>query len=571
MNAAVLQKIIAIINEDCALAQKRQLLRDTELKLPESEQVVKAIIIDLLSEHIMPVELNTPLHVYELQATTEDTYKTLSQVLISSACNYFNATCGELLWDHYHNVDYAGKAISGYWQEISNPSLNNDYSYYEAALGICRIYAKYRVPDFDFDVFFVNCRNYLLNHVDKLQHFGITWLKALILCGKSFKEIEQLTKDIITCLEESKDYDLAIAYEQFLEAQYCSNKQSDNVLATREKIARLYEASADTYDWEDSKMSHRIVHQIQNAMNTWNRIGNSAAQDERKRLAKRIIPVKKESLKAMQTFKSEPFDLTETVNYFKERIEKSSIEESIYNLAFITKLETPSALDEYRKQTATFLSSMFATTIIDQAGRKKCIVPAFYNASPEDKISALEHEASKKYSTLAQVFLLRYMYLLQEKEEVPENVLRSILVENAFVPEDRIESFIKGLAAGFKLDFVTAIPILIPQVENAIRIMAENCGAVVYKTKTDGTEECLSLESILKLPEVVECLDEDLLFNIRVFFTSEYGIGMRNNNAHGLLADTQLQSDNSIAVWWFTLRLCCMFSHRFYLQGRAEE
>ena len=183
----------------------------------------------------------------------------------------------------------------------------------------------------------------------------------------------------------------------------------------------------------------------------------------------------------------------------------------------------------------------------------------------------MEYNAAKKYSTLAQAFIIRYLYLLQKKEEVSDDILCLILVENAFVPEDRIESFVKGISAGFKMDFITAIPILMPQEENTIRVMAETCDAVVYKTNTDGTEECLSPESILKLPEVVDCIEEELLFNLRVVYNSEYGIGLRNNNAHGFLGDGQLQSDISIVAWWFTLRLCCMFSNKCLKEGLKKS
>lgn len=570
MDAIVLQEIIGIINADLTPAQKRQMLRDANLNLPENEQTAKNIIVDLLSEHIMPYELGEPLCIYELQSATDDTYKDLSQILDASNYCYFNATCGELLWDYYHEVKYATKAIDGYWHELLTPSIRNDYSYYETALSICRIYSKYHIPDFNFNLFCDNCTEYLMNHTNKLRHFGVTLLKALHLCGKPFEIIENTAEYIIAKSEKSNDYDLAIAYAQLLETQYSNNKQTEKLLQTRERIAKLCEASANTYNWDDPAMAHRIIHEIQNAMNAWNRVGNSMAKEERKRLAKRIAPVKQASLKAMQTLKSEPYDLTEAINYLEDLIKNSSLEDNIYNLAFISKLESPVELEERRKNSPSFLSSMFATTIIDQAGRKKCIVPAYHNASQEDKIHVLEYNAAKKYSTLAQAFIIRYLYLLQKKEEVTEDLLRLIMKENAFVPEDRIESFVKGFSAGFKMDFITAIPILMPQAENAIRVMAETCGAVVYKTNTDGTEECLSLESILKLPEVVDCLEEDLLFNLRVFYTSEYGIGLRNNNAHGLLGDGQLQSDISIATWWFTLRLCCMFSHSF-LKHRLEK
>ena len=35
---------------------------------------------------------------------------------------------------------------------------------------------------------------------------------------------------------------------------------------------------------------------------------------------------------------------------------------------------------------------------------------------------------------------------------------------------------------------------------------------------------------------------------------------MRNEICHGLRSDVELQSADCLAVWWFTLRICCMFS-----------
>lgn len=82
------------------------------------------------------------------------------------------------------------------------------------------------------------------------------------------------------------------------------------------------------------------------------------------------------------------------------------------------------------------------------------------------------------------------------------------------------------LVAGFQLDLITAMSILMPQIENAIRCMVSECGVVVYKNYDDGVEECLSLDVILRLPEVEELFEEDFLFNLKVFFTSDYGFGM---------------------------------------------
>ena len=108
-----------------------------------------------------------------------------------------------------------------------------------------------------------------------------------------------------------------------------------------------------------------------------------------------------------------------------------------------------------------------------------------------------------------------------------------------------------------------------PQVENAIRELAKTCGAVVYKTDEQGIEEALSLESILRLNELKDCLEDEILFNMKLFYTSKYGFGTRNDISHGLLSDNEIQSTRSLAVWAFTLYLVCIFCPALY--KRIEE
>ena len=196
-----------------------------------------------------------------------------------------------------------------------------------------------------------------------------------------------------------------------------------------------------------------------------------------------------------------------------------------------------------------------------QKGRTICVVPGLLGASDEDKMHCYEHEAMKHNQLMSQAFYSNYLKLFNKKHTVTKDNIRFILEDNLFIPEERIDSFIIGVVSGFNFDFITALPILMPQVENSIRLIAEELGAVVYKTAYDGSVECLSLESILDLPEIKNAFEEDFIFNLRVHYTSKFGFAMRNNVGHGLEDDILLNSYNGLAVWWYTFRLCCQYSY----------
>lgn len=87
------------------------------------------------------------------------------------------------------------------------------------------------------------------------------------------------------------------------------------------------------------------------------------------------------------------------------------------------------------------------------------------------------------------MFLSRFLRIIKDKFDITEDSLRFIIENNIFIPDDRKDSVLKGLVAGFSWDFSTSMAILMPQVENSIRELAETCGSVVYKTEISGVEE----------------------------------------------------------------------------------
>ena len=91
--------------------------------------------------------------------------------------------------------------------------------------------------------------------------------------------------------------------------------------------------------------------------------------------------------------------------------------------------------------------------------------------------------------------------------------------------------------AGFQNDLFTAVNILIPQVENSVRCLLQDSGAIVYNLKDDGTEEVKTLHALLDLPEAADIFEADLLFTLKAVFCSKFGLNLRNENAHGLLSD----------------------------------
>ncbi len=549
--------IVSVVNSNSSFSEKRTQFRQERCRRRGKNRILLSVIIDLFSEYTLPLSLEDSLSVHSLDELTSKEYDMLLSVARRSSCKYFQAICFDIIWEHYHKIDLANKALKSYFNMLQ--SETDDYKKAAFVIAVCRIYSKTKSAEFDISSLHHLCMESIIPSLPTSERYTHIILKSLLLSSNS-KELENYITTLIKTNVTAKEYYEAIYLTEILVEVYKKEKRNSDRQALLCDLAKYNEGAANLLNWDDPQNARRIIHLIQKAMSLWTASHSSSANEERKRLAKKIEPVKKLSLSNIKSIPGGKFDLTEVINKMRSITENSSFEECIWNFIRAVKLITPQNLKERHKKNGFFLSTFFGTTILDSDGRIKCIIPALHNADSKDQLHVWEHEAESDYDMYADAFISRYLYIIREHFSFTEESLQFIVDNNVFIPEDRKKSFLKGLTAGFNYDYITALSILMPQVENAIRCLARDCGAVVYKTKDDGVEECLSLESILNLPEITECLDPVLLFNLKVFYTSDYGFGMRNMVGHGLMSDAELSSRQGLIVWWFTLHICCIYS-----------
>lgn len=540
-----------------AIDEKISELRKKKARAKGHNQIVLSAIIELLSEYTLPLNIDDSFSIYSLDNITSKEYEVLRDIVKLSSFQFFNAICLDLLWEHYHNIDFANEALEAYFDVLQTE--NDNYTQTAIVSSICRIYAKTKSNKFNTARFRQFCLETLIPNYPSTERYTEIALRSLLL-GMNNSTVEKYALNLIKSRVEKNDYHDAIHLTEILTEVYNKEKRTSDKQNLLVCMAKYHEAAANQLDWNDPQHSRRIIHLIQKAMNLWSASRSADTTIERKRLAKRIEPVKKLSLDNIKSITSGSFDLTDTINKMRSITENASFEKCIWNFIHAVNLIAPQNLKKRNKKNSFFFSSFFETTILDSDGRIKCIVPSLHNATTEEQEHILEHDAEQDYSIYADAFISRYLHIIKERFSFTEENLKFIIENNALIPEDRQRSFLKGLTAGFEYDYITALSILMPQMENAIRNLSGDCGAVVYKTKDNGVEECLSLESILKLPEMEKHIDPIYLFNFKVFYTSEYGFGMRNIIGHGLASDAELSSYQGLIVWWFTLRMCCIYS-----------
>jgi hypothetical protein len=144
--------------------------------------------------------------------------------------------------------------------------------------------------------------------------------------------------------------------------------------------------------------------------------------------------------------------------------------------------------------------------------------------------------------------------------------------QSPIVPKDRAPLFGKALFAGYDRDFVTALHLLVPQIEHMVRYHLKQSGAKTTTLDPDGIENEIGLAALMEVPETEKVFGADLGFEIRALFCDPFGPNLRNELAHGLLDDQACQSIYSIYAWWFGLKLVFnMFWNATYKAKSGSE
>lgn len=143
--------------------------------------------------------------------------------------------------------------------------------------------------------------------------------------------------------------------------------------------------------------------------------------------------------------------------------------------------------------------------------------------------------------------------LLNESFYFCESEIETIVRGSHVVDEDRIKSFTKGIFAGFHSDYLTALNVLSPQFENLVRTLLKANGIITVNIE-DGKEQEIGLSNLMEKDGVMDIFGEDLTFEIKALMCNHIGPNLRNNTAHGLLNDNEMNSLFSLYFWWFCLK-----------------
>jgi hypothetical protein len=269
------------------------------------------------------------------------------------------------------------------------------------------------------------------------------------------------------------------------------------------------------------------------------------------------------SLGEMGTVRSPGIDITQLVEQARAAVRGKPAIDALRALAGIhpganVKSLRENAIKMLREHP---LRAMFPVTTMSRDGRviaKRSGLSLGSDLTAEDEIT-LRSEMIRDYGIMlglaVQGEILPALEVMLMEHRLREADFVELARQSPIVPIERERLFGKALYAGYDSDLVTAIHLLIPQIEHMVRIHLKQAGVKTTTLDTNGIETESGLSTLMNTPEAQTVFGEDLAFEMNALLCDAHGPNLRNEMAHGLLDESVFHSVYAIYVWWLAMRL----------------
>lgn len=479
------------------------------------------------------------------------------------------------------NNDYKSKNIRTYIQYLQSnwklylPYFNSDkHIYIEVFTDLIYLLQKTGSKD--------SYNKLIEKLIDEYCNFDISnykinmYVELFINADKKYNE--RIYNKLILYVNNVIDNNIIDSYYQAEQASVIARKfckiNSDDYWKTYQLEASVYIKQAEYRTDSRFVMSNYY----NKAYQTYLKIENNyriqiITEDELKTLKDIMLKTQKSSLDDMILIKSpeiyiEPIVL-ETEKYMKNKSFTIAMD-YFTNIELIANYNE--LLKEAKESQKSFpLQNMLTKVIYNKKGQKKDSFT--YNANQNEYEMYLHNmiqtnQVDISLKTKCQIYPALTILLKEHNESITKEFLYEI-IRILQINQTTKLLIVEGLYYGFKKEFIAAIHILIPQIENILRNLILPTDNSLVNIDKDGKDTYKGLNTILseEYREILwEIIGPDIYIDLKTLLDDEKGgLNLRNDLSHGLLSYDECNSVYSIYLWWL------VFTWFYFLYNKNKK
>jgi hypothetical protein len=380
------------------------------------------------------------------------------------------------------------------------------------------------------------------------------------------------------------DYDISDTEEvgKDIESVIAANKNDEN----RHTIVDLWRLAARAYGYakkEDdrnrclSEAAEALVAQAEaskgSAMLSSHFLAQAISQlgripgkrERRTELRHKLVVVQEAALEELSTFSHE-INLSDIAKEVQEKIAKGNLLDKLLCFAHVAHSPNPKALrDEAIASIQKHpLASIFGTSHMDNEGKVTHRTSGGGIGSDGEEDAILNQITSSegiRRQIVAFGSVEAGRIAINAEHYISHDVMGTLLHHSQFVPDDLLETFSRGFTRFFQGDFVSAIYILTPLLENSLRHVLKSYGHDVTifddvtQTQKDRTISALYEQMRTELDGIFGAA---ITSDIERLFLQKPGPHLRHALSHGLFSDSTPFGPDSIYGCWLIFHLCML-------------
>lgn len=204
------------------------------------------------------------------------------------------------------------------------------------------------------------------------------------------------------------------------------------------------------------------------------------------------------------------------------------------------------------------ISSLFDATVINNYFQRIATIPSSeYSAPINENNKVVQFHLSYSFLENAAIRGIIIEKIIHEEnhfgiEEIITFIHR-IIINNNYIKQNRKRLFIKGMLMCLKGDYLAGMHILAPQIEQLVRGILQAKEETTITTDKQLNENEIGLSSLSERDNFRASFGKLLTFEIRELFCEKYGPNIRNEIAHGLIGQDDLNLVYYPYAWWLIL------------------
>jgi len=175
------------------------------------------------------------------------------------------------------------------------------------------------------------------------------------------------------------------------------------------------------------------------------------------------------------------------------------------------------------------IAFLMPVELLDNMGR-----PLAKVGSLEEDLAGHTVKQMSQNMAIESMFLRQVLESLIKKYPTFENLFVDYLFRSPIFVDDRKSIIGQGVKEYLNGNHVTAVHLLIPQIENALRVLVETAGGSVLKPARGGGFNLKVLYDLLRDPLLVQVFGDDIVFYFHALLVDPRCWNLRNRVCHGL-------------------------------------